>query len=142
MFDAARYANAARNREFKPRPVKTPTRQAFNGDPCRKCGASGWKGCQHQLAADPVIVKAKEPELHRGDDNKLATPEECRAALEASLAFIERNCISENRFIRMVAKMSQGGHNFLRAFAAGSAKRGSIRRVYETIAEMEGACHA
>lgn len=51
-LDTKAFAAAARARAAAPKPVKkieAPVEHAKSPDPCRKCGANGRRGCEHQL---------------------------------------------------------------------------------------------
>lgn len=144
-FDGASYAAAARARYRTPKEraqSATPTHQALDGTPCRVCGASGWKGCAHQLAAAPirpepkvVILKtAAKPKCRAGD-------KVCNDALVAALAFIERNAISEAKFVRLVNGASGSDHDVMRALRSKTAVNRTIERVMDAINQYEGICH-
>jgi hypothetical protein len=94
-MDADRFAAAIRSKDAaRPAPAR-PKREAMDGSPCFNCGASGYAGCAHQIAAPRPVVGARDdkPEAQFGlakshKPGAFASPDDCAAFLGELQAFI------------------------------------------------------
>ena len=122
-------------------PIKRamPKREAIDGTPCPNCGASGWKGCDHQFAAPrPELL----PESPKPIPDKIARHDVLRrrentAMLRKLTAAMSRYQLTLAAMARILRMDTAGKGGLFARLKDGRVKPGTIVLARARLADFE-----
>lgn len=125
-----------------PRVVEPVKRQAIDGTPCPRCGASGYSNCQHQIAAARPVATAKpipDPVRWTPNGHAYASAAECHAALSELEALMAAYDLTRANIGRLLYRNDSGQYGLFTVLEEGRARQLTIQKIREFIRTYGGA---
>ena len=120
-------------------PIKRamPKREAIDGTPCPNCGASGWKGCDHQFAAPPPRCLVSSSQITNDADPRVSL-NDCHAVLDEIDRFLAKLGVSRVWFANSLGRSQYGLKGLYSTLEEGRARSGMIVKIRTFIKNHEG----